>query len=73
MISWLLGNRDIESATFFMKDVAQRVTGRMQPTTDGLTAYLSAVDAAFPTDDEIDYAQLVKIYGPATGSDNERR
>jgi IS1 family transposase len=73
VISWLVGNRDIESATFFMKDLADRVKGKMQLTTDGLKAYLNAVDAAFPTDDDIDFAQLVKIYGPAGGSDNERR
>jgi len=27
----------------------------------------------FPTDDEIDFAQLVKVYGPATGHGDERR
>ncbi len=73
VISWLLGDRDVETATFFMKDVAERVAGKMQLTTDGLTAYLKAVDVAFPTDDEIDFAQLVKIYGPATGRGDDRR
>lgn len=73
VISWLLGDRDIETATFFMKDVAERIKGRVQLTTDGLKAYINAVDAAFPTDDEIDFAQLVKIYGAAIGSGNERR
>jgi IS1 family transposase len=73
VISWLLGNRDVETATFFMKDVAERVSTKMQLTTDGLNAYLKAVDAAFPTDDEIDFAQLVKVYGPATGHGDERR
>jgi IS1 family transposase len=73
VISWLLGDRDIETATFFMKDVADRIQGKIQLTTDGLKAYIKAVDAAFPTDEEIDFAQLVKIYGPATGAGNERR
>lgn len=73
IISWLLGDRDVETATVFMKDVADRIKGRVQLTTDGLKAYIKAVDAAFPTDDEIDFAQLVKIYGPALGSGNERR
>lgn len=73
VISWLLGDRDIETATFFMKDIAERIKGRVQLTTDGLKAYISAIDADFPTDDEIDFAQLVKIYGPAIGSGNERR
>lgn len=73
VISWLLGDRDIETATFFMKDLAQRISGKVQLTTDGLKAYINAVDAAFPTDDEIDFAQLVKIYGPACGHGDERR
>src|SRR5450432_1562978 len=73
VISWLLGDRDIDTATFFMKDIADRIKGSVQLTTDGLKAYIKAVDAAFPTDDEIDFAQLVKIYGPALGNANERR
>lgn len=74
VISWLLGDRDVDTATFFMKDVADRIKGRVQLTTDGLKAYIKAVDAAFPTDEEIDFAQLVKIYGPETGcSTNERK
>jgi IS1 family transposase len=70
VISWLVGDRDIDTATFFMKDVAERIKGKVQLTTDGLKAYLDAVDAAFPTDDEIDFAQLIKIYGPSTGEAN---
>lgn len=73
VISWLIGDRDIETATFFMRDVAQRIKGRVQLTTDGLRAYVHAVDAAFPTDDEIDFAQLVKIYGPETGTSSTER
>ncbi len=73
VISWLLGDRDVETATFFMKDVADRIKGRVQLTTDGLKAYIKAVDAAFPTDDVIDFAQLVKIYGPETGTSSTER
>jgi hypothetical protein len=48
--------------------------GRVQLTTDGLQAYIQAVNSAFPTDEEIDFAQLVKIYGPESGtSRNERK
>lgn len=73
VISWLVGDRDIETATFFMKDVAERIKGLVQLTTDGLKAYVNAVDAAFPTDEEIDFAQLVKIYGPETGKSSTER
>ena len=45
----------------FMQDVASRLTTRVQLTTDGRKPYLSAVEDTFGT--EIDYAQLVKIYG----------
>ncbi len=62
-VSWLVGLRDAEWANAFMQDVAKRVKGRVQLTTDGHNAYLQAVDDAFGT--EVDYAMLVKLYGTA--------
>jgi IS1 family transposase len=62
-ISWLVGNRDAAYAYTFMQDVAARLKDRVQLTTDGLKVYLEAVEGAFGT--EIDYAQLVKLYGPS--------
>jgi IS1 family transposase len=59
--SWLVGSRDAESAYEFMQDVAGRLRGRVQLTTDGYKPYLNAVEAAFGAD--IDYAVLQKIYG----------
>ena len=73
IISWLLGDRDIDTATVFMKDVALRLRNKVQLTTDGLKAYLNAVNAAFPTDDDIDFAQLVKLYGGYDYEHPERR
>lgn len=67
VVAWLVGLRDIATATVFMKDIASRLKNKVQLTTDGLKAYLEAVNSAFPTDDDIDYAQLVKIYGPEEG------
>ena len=63
VLSWLVGRRDAEDAMIFMRDVAARLTHRVQLTTDGLRAYLEAVDTAFA--DQIDYAMLVKLFGPA--------
>ena len=62
IISWLVGPRDLGSAYTFMMDLADRLDerSRTQLTTDGLTAYPSAVEDAFGAD--IDYAQLIKIY-----------
>jgi len=62
-ISWLVGNRDAAYAHTFMQDVAARLSNRVQLTTDGLKAYLEAVEGAFG--DDIDFAQLVKLYGPS--------
>ena len=58
---WLVGTRDAGAAYHFMHDLAQRMANRIQLTTDGLTVYLPAVAEAFGT--EVDFAQLVKIYG----------
>ena len=61
--SWLVGHRDAEDAYLFMQDLASRLARRVQLTTDGHRAYLNAVDDAFAN--QIDYAMLVKLYGPA--------
>lgn len=61
IVTWLVGSRDAECAVQFMKDVASRLTHRIQLSTDGHGPYLEAVDGAFGCD--IDYAQLVKLYG----------
>jgi hypothetical protein len=61
--SYFVGGRDGQCARWFMDDVAGRLTSRVQLTSDGHAAYLEAVEGAFGAD--IDYAQLVKIYGAA--------
>lgn len=63
MVAWAVGDRDAGYARDFMNDVASRLAHRVQLTTDGHKAYLSAVQDAFPWG--IDYAQLVKMYGEA--------
>ena len=50
-----------------MQDVAARLKNRVQLTTDGLKAYLEAVEDSFGAD--IDFAQLVKIYGKSLDDD----
>lgn len=64
IVSWFVGNRDAESANHLMQDIAGRLANRVQLTTDGLKAYIEAVDNAFGAN--IDFAQLVKLYGGAT-------
>jgi len=59
--AWFVGNRDAETGSIFMEDLASRFTHRVQLTTDGHRAYLEAVEGAFGAD--IDYAMLIKLYG----------
>jgi IS1 family transposase len=71
VISWLVGERTALDAFWFIGNLKRKLSGRIQLTTDGLKAYLSAVDANFG--DDIDYAVLHKIYGPPEGRTPERR
>jgi IS1 family transposase len=59
--SWIIGPRDGVTARIFVNDLAGRLADRIQLTSDGLKAYLGAVEHAFRGD--VDYAQLVKVYG----------
>lgn len=59
--SWLVGSRDAGYAFRLMRDLQTRLANRVQMTTDGHKAYLNAVEDVFGA--EIDYAQLVKLYG----------
>ena len=67
MIAWHVGRRDAGAAHIFMNDVAARLANRVQLSSDGNHAYLSAVDEAF--DRGIDYAMIVKIYGNSPESE----
>ena len=66
IVQWFVGSRDAHSATLFIDDLKSRLANRVQLTSDGLGAYLKAVSEVYGED--IDYAQLVKIYGNAPGS-----
>jgi IS1 family transposase len=61
--SFHVGSRDAVDANIFIRDLAGRLDHRVQLTTDGHKSYLDAVERAFG--DGIDYAMLVKHYGPA--------
>jgi IS1 family transposase len=72
IFSWLVGQRVQESAQRFMRDVASRLANRVQLTTDGLAAYLTAVEKAFGWA-MVDFAQLVKTYGQPEDAEGQRR
>jgi IS1 family transposase len=61
--SFYVGGRDSEAAATFINDLAPRLSSRVQLTSDGHRPYLEAIEGAFGS--AIDYAMLVKVYGPA--------
>ena len=61
ILSYEVGDRTGATAIEFMDNLRARLANRVQLTTDGLKAYLEAVEGAFGGD--VDYAQLVKLYG----------
>ncbi len=71
ILSWAVGGRDAGYALALMDDVRERLANRVQLTTDGHSAYLGAVEEAFGAD--IDFAQLVKLYGEPPSSPEAAR
>ncbi len=58
--SFFVGQRTIIHARSFLKDLAFRLTNRIQLSSDHLAAYPQAIENAFGG--EIEYAQIVKTY-----------
>ena len=65
-----VGDRDAATANAFVKDVAARMAYRVQISTDGLNAYVNAIENAFGAD--VDYGQIIKSYGPETVEGHRR-
>jgi IS1 family transposase/lambda repressor-like predicted transcriptional regulator len=65
--TWLVGERTSDDAEVFLRDLADRMTGRIQLSTDGHPMYLATVGRAF--DQNVDWAQIQKDYAsdPASG------
>jgi IS1 family transposase len=70
--SFYIGDRGYGAAREFIEDLADRLANRVQLTSDGHKAYLTAVAGAFGHRG-IDYAMLVKIYGSDHSKSPERR
>lgn len=66
IVQWFVGPRDACSAKLFIDGLASRLATRVQLTSDGLKSYLDAVEGAFGAD--VDFAQLVKLYGASPDS-----
>jgi IS1 family transposase len=65
IVSYFVGDRSARSAIMMMDDLRGRLANKVQLTTDGHKAYLVAVENAFGG--TVDYAQLIKMYGPTPG------
>lgn len=63
---WTWTSIDAEFADVFMQDLADRLASRVQMTTDGHKVYLNAIEGAFGF--QIDYVELVKLFGAAPAS-----
>ena len=59
--SWLVGIRDGGYAIEFVNDLKDRLSNRVQITTNGHKIYLNAIEYAFGS--KVDYAMLIKLYG----------
>lgn len=70
ILSWEVGDRSGATAIELMDDLRSRLANRVQLTTDGHKAYLEAVEGAFG--DDVDYAQLIKLYGDVSQSEARR-
>ena len=71
IVAYELGDRSAVTANEFIGQLRQRLANRVQLTTDGHSAYLEAVESAFGID--VDYAQLIKIYGSEPGDSAQIR
>src|SRR6266496_3608967 len=70
--SFKVGKRNHVTANAFVSDVATRLKNRPQISSDGLRAYVEAVENAFGS--QVDYGMIIKNYGADTGEhDQERR
>jgi IS1 family transposase len=69
--SFKVGKRDTETANAFVSDVASRVTNRVQISSDGLNAYVGAIENAFGAD--VNFAQVWKKYLTDDSLTAERR
>lgn len=61
LIAWTVGDRGLDTAKVFMRDLRARIVGRVQLTTDGHKPYEEAVLDAFGGD--VDYGQIRKSFG----------
>ncbi len=63
---WYVGGRGSDAALIFLDDLASRLAGRVQLSSDSHSPYANAVEEAFGAD--VDYGQILKIFGRPPGT-----
>ena len=71
VISHVIGKRSNANTEALLADLKQRVTGRMQLTTDGFEPYRIGVPRAIGKD--VDYAAMVKVYESRKDAESNHR
>jgi len=69
--SFRCGKRTNNTAQAFVSDVASRLKNRPQISSDGLRAYVEAVENAFGMD--VDFGMVIKSYGADRGEHHQER
>ena len=69
--SFKVGKRNHITANAFVADVASRLKNRPQVSTDGLRAYMEAMENAFGMN--VDYGMIYKNYGADSGEHHQER
>jgi IS1 family transposase len=69
--SWLVGERTSDDAEVFLTDLASRMAGRIQLSTDGHVIYEGTVGPSFRH--QVDWAQIMKTYRAGEGGTPERK
>jgi len=69
--SYRCGKRTNNTAQAFVSDVASRLKNRPQISSDGLRAYVEAVENAFGMD--VDFGMIIKNYGADKGEHHQER
>lgn len=66
-----VGKRDRATTDIFINDIASRMSGRVQISTDGLKTYADSIERVYGAD--VDYAQVIKVYAHDSSQHPERK
>ena len=71
MVSWFSGDRDVDTASRFLRDASDRIVSPVQVTTDAWPGYKQLVSEIFPW--ETSYGQVQKVFTTSPDKGPARR